>query len=156
MRLSRQLTVMLCFLLFWASATCLAQEFRSTLMGRVTDPQGGAVPDVNITVTNVDTSATFKAVSSQDGLYAVPFLPPGQYRVAAEAAGFSRYQREGLQISTNQRVAVDIGLDVGQVNSTVTVTGAAGLLQTETASTGQVVGLSQIDTMPSNSRTPLM
>ena len=156
MRFSRQLTAMLCFLLFWASATCLAQEFRSTLMGRITDPQGGAVPDVNVTVTNVDTSSTFKAVSGQDGLYAVPFLPPGQYRLTAEAAGFNGYQREGIQISTNQRVPLDISLDVGQVNSTVTVTGATGLLQTETASTGQVVGLNQIDTMPSNSRTPLM
>jgi hypothetical protein len=125
-------------------------------MGRVTDAQNAAVPGANITVTNVETSARFVAVSGQDGLYAVPFLPAGLYRLTAEANGFSRHSRDGIQISTNQRVALDIRLEVGQISSTVTVTADAGQLQTETASVGQVVGASEIDNMPSNSRTPLM
>src|SRR5581483_5831116 len=134
-----------CLLMLLAASGCLAQEFRSTLTGRVTDPQGAVVPGVEISVTNVDTSARFTTKSGDDGLYTVAFLPPGAYRLTAEATGFSRYLRDGIQISTNQRVPLDITLEIGQATSTVTVTAETGLLQTATASTGQVIGTSQLD-----------
>src|SRR4030095_10669558 len=91
-----------------------------------------------------------------DGLYSVPFLVPGLYRLTVEAAGFKRYVNEGVQISTNERVAVDVRLEVGQVAESVVVTAESPILQTASASTGSVITQRQIENTPLNGRTPLI
>ncbi len=132
-----------------------AQEYRSTITGRVTDPQGAVVPGVKIVARQVDTGANFETVSTGDGQYALPFLPPGNYRLTAEAAGFKRYVQDGFRVSTSERLPLDIKLDVGQVTETVTVTAEAALLETASASSGQVITTRQIENLPMNGRTPL-
>src|SRR5712692_3407740 len=149
-------------LLLCLAAVCLvptigwSQEFRSTISGRVVDAQSAVVPSVKLTATQVETGARYETVSGADGLYTLPFLLPGSYQVAAEAPGFKRYIREGIQISSNERVPLDITLEIGQVTEAVTVTAEATLLQTVTASSGQVISTRQIENMPLNGRTPLV
>jgi hypothetical protein len=137
------------------AAPCIGQEFRATISGRVTDPQNSVVPAVRITVVQIGTEAKFETVSDHDGLYAIPFLPPATYRLTAEAAGFKRYVRDNLAAGANERVAVDIQMEVGAVSETINVTAEAAVLQTTTASTGQVISSAQIENMPVAGRTPL-
>ena len=92
--------------------TCLcgAQEFRSTLTGKVTDPSGGVVPNVKVIATKSDTNSRFETVTNTDGLYTLPFLPPGPYELSAEATGFKRYVQSGIQIGSNRPVATRTGV----------------------------------------------
>src|SRR5450756_1512621 len=134
----------------------VGQEFRSTITGRVIDAQQAVVPGVTIVCTNVGTGAKYQTVAGADGVYTVPFLPPGPYTVAAEAASFKAYLRKGIQVSTNDRMQLDIALEVGQLTETVTVTSEAPMLQAASASTGQVIDSRQMEDMPTNGRTPLV
>jgi len=133
-----------------------SQEYRSTLTGRVTDAQNAVVPGVKIVAVQVETGAKYETVSSGDGQYTLTFLPPGTYRLTAEVTGFKRYLRESLRVSTNERMGLDIQLELGQIAETVTVTAEAPLLSTATASTGQVINARQIELLPMNGRTPLV
>ena len=132
-----------------------AQEYRATLSGRITDPQGAVIQGVKIVATQPDTGAKFETVSGSDGLFTIPFLPPSAYRVTAEAAGFKKYDRTGFQLGANERVSLDIEMAVGQITETISVTAEAPVLTTATASTGQVITTRQIENMPLSGRTPL-
>ncbi|MFB3826844.1 MAG: carboxypeptidase regulatory-like domain-containing protein [Bryobacteraceae bacterium] len=151
---SRFSGVLVCLLSL--AAASLAQEYRSTITGRVVDAQQAVVPGVKIAAAQVETGAKYETVSAADGQYTLPFLPPGGYTLAAEIAGFKKYVREGIQVRTNERLGLDITLEVGGVSDTVTVTAEAPALQTTTASTGQVINSRQIENMPLNGRTPLV
>src|SRR5438874_5536903 len=137
-------------------AIATAQEFRGTITGRVVDQQDAVVPNVAIQLVEVNTGSKRMTVADAEGTYTVPFLAPGMYEVAIEMPGFKRYIRQGVQVSTNERVRLDVRLEVGQVAESVLVTAEAPMLQTATASTGQVINSRQIENMPMNGRTPLV
>jgi hypothetical protein len=138
-----------------AMGMATAQEFRSTLSGRVMDTSGAAIPNIKVSATNNDTGAKSEATTSDSGEYTLPFLAPGNYRLQAEAGGFKSYVQERIQIGTNTRVSQDVTLEVGSQSEAVTITADAALLQTATASVGQVIGTQQIESLPMNGRTPL-
>jgi hypothetical protein len=122
-----------------ASAFSLsAQIGTSTMTGRVTDSSGAVVPNVTITIVQLATNFTFNAVANEEGIWRVPSLSPGAYRVTFEAAGFKKSVREGIDLRTGDTLAVDIVLQVGNVNESVQVTAEAPLLETETSATGVV------------------
>ena len=141
-----------CFL----AGAAFAQEFRGSLSGKVIDQQQSVVPGAKITATETETGAKFNTVSNGDGTYVLPFLPPGPYALTAEAPGFKKYFNKNLRVSTNEREQVDITLEVGSVDQSVTVTAEASMLETGTASLGQVINQRQIENMPMNGRAPLV
>jgi hypothetical protein len=143
-------------LLLLSTPVCWPQEFRATVSGRVTDAHGAMVPGVAIRATQKETGAKSETVSGSDGQYVLPFLTPGMYEVSAELAGFKRYVRQGLQVATDQRMTLDINLEVGQAAESVTVTADASMLEASTASVGQVITSRQIENMPMAGRTPLV
>src|SRR5438552_16127897 len=110
------------------TASLGAQEFRGTLMGRVSDPSGLGVPNAKVAIAKTDTNTRTETVTGADGNYTAPFLAPGPYRLAIEVSGFKKYERSGIEIGTNERVAVDVQLQVGSSNESVTVTAEAPLL----------------------------
>ncbi|MFB3826960.1 MAG: carboxypeptidase regulatory-like domain-containing protein [Bryobacteraceae bacterium] len=138
------------------AAAVSAQEFRGSITGRVIDPQQALVPGARIAAIQMETMAKAETVSTSDGQYTLPFLPPGTYRVTAEFQGFKKFAREGLRVSSNERISVDITMEVGATTDSVTVTAESPLLVTATASTGQVINERQIQNMPINGRTPLL
>src|SRR5579863_4237079 len=81
-----------------------AQEFRGTVLGRVTDPSGSVVPQVAITITNQDTQAKYGAVTNGDGNFSVPFVTPGTYTVSVEAPGFKAIARPGVIVRIDDRI----------------------------------------------------
>jgi hypothetical protein len=138
------------------SSFCWAQEFRGTIGGRVVDAQGAVIPGVKIQSVQKETGAKSDTVSSGDGQFAIPFLTPGHYEVTAESMGFKRYVRTNLQVETNERLTLDITLEVGQTAESVMVTSDTPMLETSTASVGQVITSRQIENMPMAGRTPLV
>ncbi len=132
-----------------------SQQFRGSLTGRVVDPQQAVVPGAKITATHLETQAKYETQSGSAGQFTLPFLQPGRYRVEAEASGFKRYVREQVQVSVNEQVGLDMVLEVGGVTETVTVTAEAPMLQTTTASSGQVISSRYIQSFPLNGRSPL-
>jgi hypothetical protein len=107
-----------------------AQDARGSVRGRVTDPQGGALPGVTITASGPNVAGTFTAVTDQEGGYRLLNLPAGaDYRIVAELDGFSRFERTGLDVRAGLNVALDIGLLVGNLSETVTVTGDTPMLE---------------------------
>jgi hypothetical protein len=131
------------------------QEYRSTLSGRVLDPSGAAVSGAKIQAIEKKTGAKYETSSGGEGEYSLPFLPPGPYNLTAEHAGFKKFAQEGISLTTNSRINVDITMQLGSQVETVTVTADAAMLQTNTASVGQVITEKQIELMPMNGRTPL-
>src|SRR5687768_13247466 len=90
-----------------------AQEARGTISGTVMDSNKAVVPGARVTITNVAMGITNTATTNESGLYTVPYLIPGTYRVIAEAAGFKKYIREGIALQVNDKLEIDAVLEVG-------------------------------------------
>ena len=131
-------------LVFVFAASVFAQETRGTISGHVLDEQGGAMPGVTVTITNVDTNVSATLTTNSTGYYQAPLLLPGNYRVAAELQGFKTSVRSGVILSVAQQASVDLTLGVGAVSETVTVSGEAPILETGVLTTGQNLGGSSI------------
>src|SRR5437879_6342100 len=84
-RMLRQLLTLQRLAILTAAFACLlpAQEYRSTMTGRITDPSGAAIPGVTVTAIKIDTNTRFPTVAGPEGFYTIPQLPPGTYEVTA-------------------------------------------------------------------------
>ncbi|MCW5976572.1 MAG: TonB-dependent receptor [Bryobacteraceae bacterium] len=127
--------------LMLAVSVCLdAQTTGSaTIVGTVTDQTGARVVGAQVNVVNTGTRFTANGVTNQDGDYYVPYLIPGAYLLTIEASGFKRYVRDGITLRINETPRIDVQLEVGAVTEAINVSGAAPLLETETAATGQIM-----------------
>jgi hypothetical protein len=130
----------------------LAAAQSSGLQGLATDPSGGAIPGVEIRIVNVATGVTNTAVTNDQGLYSVPLLPQGTYRVTASKTGFSALTRDNLKLDVGQIARLDFELKVGSVAETIAVSAAAPLLESESTVMGQVIENKRIVEMPLNLR----
>lgn len=92
--------------------------------GRITDPSGAAVPKAAVTLESLDTGTRLKAGSSSDGLYSVPGVAPGRYRITVTKAGVKAFTQEPVVITT----ATVIRLTVGTVSEMVSVTAEVAVL----------------------------
>jgi len=139
----------------WAPATS-AQEYRATLTGQIVDAQGGALPGATVVTMQAGTGTRSETVTDTAGMYTFAFLAPGAYTVTAELEGFKRHVREGVPLSTGQRVTLDLPLEIGNATESITVSATAGeLLSTGTASVGVIVEAEQIDNLPLSGRAPM-
>lgn len=144
----------------WALLTSVglalwAQEYRATLSGRVTDPQDATLAKVTLTLVQVDTGAKFETVSNEEGLYTLPFLPPSTYKLTVELAGFKKLERSNIVLGANERIALDLRMEIGSTTEVLVVTEELPLLPSATASVGQVINSAQVEKMPLSGRTPL-
>jgi hypothetical protein len=114
----------------------------------VTDASGAVAPNVAVHVVHKATNFEYTTLTNNEGLYRVPSLQPGEYRVTFEAPGFKRGLRDDVALRTGDTLAVDIAMQVGQVTESIEVEGVAQLLQTETSSTGTVMTGNVLYEMP--------
>ena len=142
--------VLLISLLF--SARAFGQTTSGSIMGSVRDPQDAVVATARVTVTNAATGVSRALPVNGAGEYTVPFLEPGAYSVAAVAPGFKRTLREGLILHVNDRLVVDVHLELGAVTDSVTVSAASPLLESASISLGEVTEARQILDLPLNGR----
>jgi hypothetical protein len=129
-----------------------AQEYRATISGTVTDPTGAAVVGAKVVVTDVQKNTRSEVASNAVGFYSVPFLSPSRYTVSVEASGFKKFIRQDIVLGANDKLGLDVSLEVGAMAESVTVTGEAAILQTETASRGGAVEQRLVEDMPNNGR----
>lgn len=108
-------------LLLGVSIISNAQTVSGTLRGTVTDANGAVIPNATITVRSTETGLERTIVSSDEGLYNIPFLPIGNYNVEATRTDFNKVTRENVTISLNETAVVNIRLDPA-VSGEVTVT----------------------------------
>jgi hypothetical protein len=144
------------FIICVVSSFALAQEFRGSISGRVTEASGAAVPGATVTIINVATNTTTTAITNESGDYLVLFLNPGHYAVTVEANGFKKIVRHGIEIRVGDRRALDLTLEVGAVADTVNITSDAPLLDTNTASAGQVIDRRRISELPLSDGNPFV
>ena len=152
----RSTLVRCCFLslVFWPAAAAGQQQL-ATIQGTITDQTGAVVPGVTVTATGLDTGVARTAISNQAGVYRMPSLEPGRYRVSAELTGFNRAIRDNVTLEVGTTVGLPFVLQAGQVSEEVEVRGAATLVQTERADISSVVERKRIESLPLVSRNPL-
>lgn len=131
-----------------AAGFCAAQEARGSIVGRVTDPSGAVIPAASVKITNTATGITTPASANEQGNYLAPYLIPGPYRIEAEAKGFKRVVRDGIELRVNDRLEVNLTLEVGDVAEQVTVVADTPLLDTATSSMGSVVDSRRVAELP--------
>jgi hypothetical protein len=127
-------------------------QFRASLRGTVRDPQGEAIAGATVTLVDTDTSHTIVSTTDGNGIYDFSGLPPAPYRLTVEHDGFSKKVLDHVQIIPEQLNSLDLQLELGQVDTTVTVSGTTSALDTETATVSGTISSNQIQHMPSFNR----
>ena len=129
-----------------------AQVYSGTLTGMVTDPTGGVVPGATVTVTDENKGFRFTTKTEQDGRYVLRNLAPGSYTLDATFAGMKEYKRPNVVLTVGQNAQANITFELAGTQQTVEVSASAPLLQTQDASTGQLVNQKFINDLPLTSR----
>jgi outer membrane receptor protein involved in Fe transport len=129
-----------------------AQVDTGALLGTITDESGAVIPGAQITLINQGSGFQTAKVTGPDGRYVFTPIKIGVYTVIAQKRGFRKVSRENIRVNVQQQVVVDFSLVPGAVTQTINVTSAAPLLQTQSASVGQVIGSQKINDLPLNGR----
>src|SRR5687767_12554398 len=138
--------------LLFCAITLHAQSPQASVSGTVSDPARAMVPGVEVLATNIATGQAFRGETNDTGFYSIQSLPIGQYKVSAQKEGFRRAVRESLTLNTGQNLELDIVLEVGSVNESVTVSAQTTLLETRTSDTSQLVETKNLEDMPLGDR----
>lgn len=124
------------------------QETRGAIQGRVTDSTGAVIAGVEVRATNVATGVTASARTNDSGNYVLPYLLTGKYTLSAQAPGFRKSIRDGIEMRISDRVDVNIELQVGETSESIEVKEETPLLETASASLGQVVDQKRMVDLP--------
>jgi len=146
-----QILVCLAALLCALAGPAFANELAS-ISGRITDSQGLVLPAVKVEAVNINTNVAYSGESNGDGLYRIPSVPPGVYRIIVQKNGFSQIVKPNVELHVQDDVALNFGMQVGSVSQTVTVEGGAPMINTTGAAVGTVVDQTYIKNMPLNGR----
>jgi hypothetical protein len=134
------------------SLTAWAQKDTGSIVGTVKDPTGAVVANAKVTVTDVERGITFGSTTNESGEYVAGPLRVGRYTVTVEHPGFKKAVSVPVNLDVQQRIAVNVTLQIGQLTESVEVSGAAPLLETETSDLGQVVDHKRVANLPLNGR----
>lgn len=132
------------------AAVC--QTVTGSIVGNVRDSTGASIPNAEITVVNEATNIEFKATTNSSGGYSAPVLPSGNYTVQVAASGFRPSVAKGLVLLANRSLRQDFTLEVGQIQQSVEVSSATSVVNTESATIGNIMQSQQITTLPLNGR----
>ena len=139
-------------LLLGAVRPAAAQSVTGTILGTVTDASGAVVAGAKVTILNEGTALTRTVVSDANGEYTAPSLPTGRYTVLSEISGFKALSLSNIEVGVDQRVRIDLKLEVGAMTESVSITAETPLVQTSSSELGTTVGHDQIEALPLNGR----
>jgi len=129
-----------------------AQVQNGQFNGTVLDPSGAAIPNAKVTVTNLGTNLSVTATTNQSGGYMARELPPGNYKITAEAPGFRTASNTNVTLNAGSIQRVDMRMEIGQASQTVEVSGEASAVQTDDSKLASTVSTTQIQNLPLNGR----
>ena len=139
-------------LIFLIANISLAQFETATVSGQVSDPSGLSVASAEVSLVDIDRGMKISAMTNASGLYRFPSVEPGRYRLEIRAAGFRVINFTGLTINVQDHLEQNFKLTVGSVSESVTVEGAASLVNTESAAVSTVVDRNFAENLPMNGR----
>ncbi|MDQ6663386.1 MAG: TonB-dependent receptor [Acidobacteriota bacterium] len=135
-------------LVLFFTLSAYAQEFRGTVQGAVSDPSGAGVPNVSVTLKNVETGIDRNETTDTTGHYLFSFVVPGSYSLTTKSAGFRTILRDGVQLSISDNLKIDIEMPLGAASDTVSVTGDVAAVASESSSLGSVISQKIIEDLP--------
>jgi len=130
---------------------CRADEL-AAVTGLVTDPNGRSVPGVTVLITNLSTNVVSRTVTNDQGIYRVPSLQPGIYRMTLDKDGFKSIVKSGVELHVQDVASINFELQIGSVNETVTVEAGGLVINTTDASVSTVVDRQFAENLPMNGR----
>jgi hypothetical protein len=131
-----------------------SQALNGQIEGVVLDVNGAAVSGATVVARNIETGTERSTTTDSGGVYRFPLLPLGNYRVTVEAANFKRVIREGITLSAGQTASIDLTLEVGGLENTVTISSDAPIADTAKIDLGRVLNTREIQDLPLVSRNP--
>ena len=135
--------------------TALAQTSKGTLTGIVRDSSGAVVPNVDVTITNVDTSESRVVKTSTLGAYRLDAVTPGHYTLRAGSTGFESFEAKNITVAPSQLVSFDVALKPGHVDETVSVSATSVLLDEENGSLSTTISGETLAKVPIFSLNPI-
>jgi hypothetical protein len=134
------------------SAPAAAQVSTGSIVGTVVDSSGQVIPGAQVTIRNVNRNTTTTHVTDQNGAYNALFLVPGTYEVQVGLSGFKTWVRSDLVLQVNDRLRIDVSLEVGTLEEKTTVVAASPVVRTDTSEVGTVIEETAIKELPLNGR----
>src|SRR6266581_3486281 len=132
-------------------AICRGDEL-AAVTGLVTDPNGRSVPGVTVLMTNLSTKVASRTVTNDQGIYRIPSLQPGIYRMTVDKDGFKSIVKSGVELHVQDVASINFELQIGSVNETVTVSAGGLVINTTDASVSTVVDREFVENTPMNGR----
>lgn len=143
---------LLAMLIAAGTGPVFAQAPNAQITGRITDSSEAVIADASVTVVDVERRLERTAQTNEYGIYRVPFLNPGSYRILVQKTGFKPISRTGIKLEVDQTARLDFVMEVGAVSETVEVVASANLIESEKTDIGQVIDQKRIVEMPLNGR----
>ena len=125
-----------------------AQAVGGGLVGNLTDQSGLALPGATVTITETSTNISKTTTTNESGYYTFPSLKDGTYKVVSELAGFKKVARDGVIVAVNTTVRIDLKMEVGTIQETITVRGESPVLQTDRSDTGRIIESKMVTDLP--------
>jgi hypothetical protein len=127
-----------------------AQALYGSIVGNVTDPQGGILQGVSVSITNTGTGLKLDATTDDTGTYVFRNLQPGTYKMTLSHSGFKEMQQSDVIVTAGNPKRLDVALQIGGAQETVTVTANAATLQTEKSDLNTEINSAQVTQLPLN------
>jgi hypothetical protein len=137
---------------FASSVPMWAQKDAGSIVGTIKDQTGATVPNAKVTVSDVERGIRLETTTNESGEYVAGPLRVGRYTVTVEHPGFKKSVTPPVDLDVQQRIALNVALQVGQISESIEVTAATPLLETETSELGQVVDNKRMANLPLNGR----
>lgn len=148
MKFSSPLRRLFCLVCLGGGLYGWTQATSGSVSGKLSDPAGGLIPQANVMLTAQETGVVTETKTDAAGNYQVIQLPPDHYAISVREQGFKPFVTTPFELQIDQKLRIDIVLQVGAATETVTVTDISPLMQTQSVETGQVIGASDIANMP--------
>ena len=148
----RRLTSFLVLIFLVCELRLPAQNITGAFVGSVKDPSGAAVASAEVVVRNAATNEESRTSTNDLGYYEIPYLRPGTYEVQASSQGFKASIRKAVELTVDSRVRLDFDLEVGDSKTSISVSGEAPLVDSESSSLAQLVSTKSIQALPVKGR----
>lgn len=148
MRELRSLLILLVLAMLVGVGVAEAQQGSANIRGRAVDEQGATLPAVTVVVTHQETGIFRETLTAGDGMYSVPNLVPGAYRISAELAGFKKLALENVVLTAGVTQTQDLLLEIGALEESVTVSGQGPQVDVTSVKVGANVSLREVQAMP--------
>lgn len=142
----------LLLIVFFALKIAAGQSTNGTISGIVFDPAGKAIPRAELLIVNDATGISYPGATNGEGIYAIPNLPPGSYRIQVSRYGFKTLIKPDIVLHVTDALAVNFTLPIGAASEIVTVEGGASLVNTESAAVSTVIDRNFVESLPLNGR----